>query len=1313
MTFLSVEAIDYKFKHLNTSHGLPNQQVEALVQDQDGYIWIGTRNGLAKYDGYNVETYYHSEGNKSSLLHNFIHALFIDSKQRLWISTEDGISQYNLETGTFRNYEHAKGYCTSIVEANDGRILFGSYHLYVYDEKQDTITALPLLFNGDIASLAKDQKGNIYFATESNVYFMDSALSKIQKLTNNEVLADRNVIMPLFVDSRQRLWIGQNNGSILQIDMKTHESKLLVASKLTGGVVRTITEDKQQRIWIGTENGVLTIYPDGRKVHTRKRYDSSALSDNAIYCILADRDDNIWIGSYFGGIDYMPQHGSQFLHFQPSTVDGELKARVPRMISEPEPGIFWIASEDNGIHIYNSSTNRFTPFNAIPGLDTNIHSIYYDNKNQTVWIGSRFKGLYAYHVQSRQYEQYCHAKGLTSEGVFHIMRRRDGSLWVATMDGLKHYDEKTGSFQAIGHEVLDHAFVYSLYEDKHNTLWAATVNSGLYAIKKGQVKCYSRNTHCGLTDDYVITVFEDSKGRLWIGTNNNGLFWLDAKNENIHQAGDWMPQQCTICSIIEDKSGGLWIGTDRGLYCHDLNDGRTQCFSAGTELPVNQFNFTSAYLASDGHIIMGTFDGLISFLPVTKGQDTKTLDVYFKKLYVNNQLSASIDHTGDVRLSYEDSHSFYIEYGVVMPGNVSDVQYQIRVDGVDKAWRDVGTERRFYGYLLQPGTYYLRVRANNGSADWEDCPEQKLRIEIEAPFYLSKPAYAFYGLLLVALLLGGFSLYNLRRKRMAEIQFANMEKEKLMEIDKMKSDFFTTVSHELKTPLSLIIAPLKTISDSHLNQEVGNAVDIAIRNCTKMEHLINELVTFNKIESDNFPFYVQQGNPVAFVNMAAANFHDAVTSKGLQLVINSLDNGEEGWFSPSYIEHILNNLVSNAVKFTDRGGTITISAEIEQEPQSPDIYLKIQVTDTGIGIAESELQNIFGRYYQTKRGYNANSSGWGIGLALVHRLAEIHKGSVSVDSELGKGSTFTVLVNISASAFSDKDKISPEGELVAVTDYIERQGAASLHPLNNTPTENASVNTTGKSNHTILIVEDNEDMLMFLSQLFSADYNVVTAVDGQKAWDICNFRRDIDLVVSDVMMPRMTGLELCNLIKEDINTSHLPVILLTAKGNPEDVKAGYRNGADMYVPKPFDPETLRLQTVNLLRLVQHRQEQIVKEGESAIAVNDTLTQLDKDFIHRIITLVDENIGNSDFSVTDITVKLAMSRSLLHTKMKSLMNISAGDYIRHVRIKKACQMLSDGYNVSETAYACGFSDPNYFSKAFKKVMGMAPNEYRAK
>lgn len=1318
----SAWALDFGFRHLNTSNGLPNQQVEAIVQDADGYIWIGTRNGLAKFDGYNVQTYHHQEGMAHSLIHNFVHGMFLDSKKNLWVATENGVSRYRSKTDDFQNYGNVKGYCTSFVETKDGRILTGHDKLFVYDKKTDAFSVYPSLNYGAIASMARDGKGNIFVSTNKAVFSFNATLSKINLhkldgLGNSSI--ELNTIKPLYVDSRQRLWIGCDNGGLACVTLATGKEVKYEAKWLTGGIVRTITEDKRHNIWLGTEMGIAVIAPDGHIERIKKEPNkSNSLTDNAIYSILSDKENNIWIGSYFGGVDYLVKRNSWFIHDYANGKPGAFNARIPRSIVEAEGGLIWIATEDNGVFIYDMQNHVFTPFTSIPTLGSNVHSLYYDPVSRDMWIGSRFNGLFRYQLGTHQYSQYYYTNGITSAGIFDVCKTSNGRIWVATMDGLRYYDAKYNVFRKIGHQLLDHVFIYSLFEDSKHRLWASTTSYGLFCIDHGKVIRYSRESHCGLTDNYIIVVFEDSQKRIWIGTNNCGMFYLNVNDkQKIKHASCGLPQECTICSIVEDANHCLWIGTDRGLYRYHLVDGSTRCFSANAELPVNQFNFTSSYYSPRGFMMMGTFDGLLTFYPQKIVDKAIHYQIHFKQLYINNKLMSvasedsplktRLDCTDEIVLSYDQAKSFSIEYGVVMPGCMENVRYQIKVDGIG---RDVGTEHRFNGYLLQPGNYRLHVRANNGIMKEDNMSERVLDIVVEAPFYRSNLAIFIYLLLLCGVAIGTIAFYNMRMKEKAEIKYASLEKEKVKEVDKMKSNFFTMVSHELKTPLALIKAPLKTIAVSQLSDEAKTSLDTAIRNATKMEHMINELVTFNKIESDNFPFYVQQGNPVEFVAMVAANFKEVVSAKQLKLEIHTIDNGEDGWFSPSYIEHILNNLMSNAMKFTSTGGVITIGAEMVRKLESPDLFLKMEVADTGIGIMKEEIANIFERYYQTKRGFNANSKGWGIGLSLVRRLAEIHKGSVAVDSELGKGSTFTVWIDVAEDAFTEKDKISSDKELVTVKDYVSKAEPLSVDSQDGVVTQLSKEKEVGEGMHTLLVVEDNADMLKFLADLLGKEYHVVTAKDGQEAWNIAISRQDIEMVVSDVMMPRMTGNELCNMLKGNMATSHIPVILLTAKSDPDDIKSGYKDGADVYISKPFEPVALCYQIGNILRLVRNRQEKIVEGGKEAIEANNTLTQLDKDFVTSISDMVEVNLENANFSIDDITSSMGISRSLLYTKMKSLMNISMGDYIRHKRIERACHMLSEGYNVSETAYACGFSDPNYFSKVFKKMKGMAPSDY---
>ena len=663
-----------------------------------------------------------------------------------------------------------------------------------------------------------------------------------------------------------------------------------------------------------------------------------------------------------------------------------------------------------------------------------------------------------------------------------------------------------------------------------------------------------------------------------------------------------------------------------------------------------------------------------------------------------------LDKTSVLKLSYSQARSFSIEYGVIMPGNATTVNYQVWVEGIDKSWHNVGMERRFVGYKLPPGTYTIHVRANNSNEGWDKCPEKTITVVVAAPFYRTVWAYMFYVLVMALMVYYLLRSYKQRLQEKNKMKMAIMEKEKIEEIDRAKSDFFTTVSHELKTPLSLIVAPLKSIQRDNMTEACRKHLETAIQNTQKMEQLIGELVTLNKVESDNFPFYIQKGNPLEFMDRIAMSFRD--TASGRQLIFRVVleDKGEDVWFSPSYLEKIVNNLLSNAFKFTSEGGTVTVKSSITTRSDNH-TYLYLDVTDTGIGIAREEQEKIFGRFYQTKRGYSANNHGWGIGLALVKRLVDIHKGTIEVESEIGHGTTFRVWLNVDMNAF-DKDNIINEDKvIVPLKDY---NFTPTMTDMQGHDDEAGSVSDNEKLS--ILIVEDNHDLLMFLKDYFAQRYNVFTAENGVQALAITD-TESIQLVISDVMMPEMDGVELCRRLKEDVATSHIPVVLLTAKNEQEDVVTGYKSGAEAYVSKPFDPQVLDLQVNNIIQLVKIRQQEIV-DADTEDMESTSLGPHDKEFMQQVNELIDRHIDDSDFSIADITKELAISRSLLHTKMKNLVNMSMGEYIRRKRLNLACRLLKDGYNVSETAYRSGFADPNYFSKAFKKQIGKSPTEFLA-
>ncbi len=1322
---------NYRFRHLTSQDGLPHQQVETMTQDKKGNIWIGTRNGLVCYDGYEIHTYFHDDADSTSLSNNFIKVLRCDSRGRIWVCTESGISRYRPATDDFATYHGSTEHVLNLVETYDGKIIGGGDNISVYDEQSDTFVKYPALEIGFIVSMAVSPDNQLYVASNTSIYSYDATLTKISRLDPKfyeTFTTGIDGILPMTFDHEGMLWLGRNGQGVMRLNLKTQQTTVYTPAQLSNGIVRCITEDADHNIWLGTEKGITVIHSDGTIDIVQHRFQSpTLLSDNAIYCIMNDRYGNLWIGSYFGGVDILLRGQRQFQWAEPSYADGQLHGKVVRQMAEitsPQSSTtIWMATEDAGINIYDTRTHRFTPFTAhATEMGTNVHSLHYDDTRQEMWIGTFRRGLFRYHLPSGTMRSYLFTHGLPSDAIFDFACDSHDRLWVATTQGLRRYDPVADHFEKTADEQLNMTFVYCLCADDDGRLWAGTTNAGLFCTdtNTGASRHWTRQPS-GLKDNYVTCLYHDSDGRLWIGTNNSGLQYMDAPYDNPRPFDiDTQLSNTTICALIEDDSHRLWITTGRGLYCYDLGLKSLKRYTTQDGLPTNQFNFSSALLAADGHMYFGTVNGLVTLNRPYSTQPhdaSQPLAVHLSQLTINGQavtargddspLSRHIDDTDTITLSHDQARSFTLHYNVIEPGQNSSVEYQLWVEGIDRGWRNVGSERRFNSFNLRPGTYRLHLRANTSNDGWDSMPQRILTIIVRPPFYLSTWAFLVYGLLLALLVYLAWRIVNGRMKSRNEVQLARMEKAKIEEVDRAKFDFFTTVSHELKTPLSLIVAPLRSIAQQELSDEARGHLSMAIKNTRKMESLIGELVTFNKIETDQFPFYVQQGNPLEFIERGVHAFADAARDAGLQLSVVTEDNGEEVWFSPDYAERILNNLLSNALKFTPQGGSVSVKASIEEADHLT--YLCFSVSDTGIGIAKEELQNIFNRYYQTKRGHNVNNSGWGIGLSLVKRLAEVHKGSMAVDSELGHGSTFTCRLCVDQAAFPEKSLLTGDKAIVPVEKYEFKEASLITTPHATADGDTDSAPSEGQA-ETLLIVEDNADMLEYLRTYFSKEYHVLTATNGREALDIIGSQA-ADMVVSDVMMPLMDGITLCQTLKQSMETSHIPVILLTAKSDTADVVAGYRSGAEAYVAKPFEPQVLALQIKNILQLRKKQQTQVQQATDPSDIEATTLSELDKQFIRQINELVDQNLGNSDFAVGDITKSLLVSRSLLHTKMKTLVGMSMGDFIRKKRLDRACLMLRQGHNVSETAYATGFSDPNYFSKTFKKHLGLNPSEYK--
>lgn len=1173
--------------------------------------------------------------------------------------------------------------------------------------------------------MAIDDKDRLFLSTDYSIFYYDQSFSKITQINPayfSDFITGSDGIIPLYFDSKGLLWIGRNGKGVMSIDLVADRTKIYDQTTLSDETVRTITEDKRGRMWFGTEKGITILNPDGRSEIIQQDYvDNNKLNDNAIYDILCDNDENVWVGTYFGGVNMLRKNNDQFNWIEAGYGSKNIKGKVIRKIVEPVKDILWIATEDGGLNIYNTITGKIVVFDRIPQMGHNVHSLYYDSASRDMWIGTFRKGLFRYNLSTKKSVQYLPniQKGLSSDAIFYIAKQRSGTIWIATTQGLRYYDPKKDIFLKINHSILDQDFIYCLLVDKEDNVWVGTHNNGLFRIdaQTNEINSWSANTfNSQLKDKYITSLYQDSQNRIWIGSNNYGLQYIDPSDLIIKTPDKELSlAQATIYSTIEDEFGRLWISTNRGLYQFNKERCAFVCYTVEDGLPVNQFNFASSIQSRNGLLYFGSVDGLISFIPKAIKNKRKTFSVQLTQLNIDNKvvtsnsshspLTVAVDDMKEIVFSHDQSRSFSIDYRAISLTNTSTINYQIRLLGAYDNWENVGRERKFVGSNLPSGSYTLQIRANNSNEGWEKAPIKQVKLVIKPPFYLSFWAFLIYIFILGLVIYFTMQMFIIRLQGRNAVRLAHLEKEKIEEINQTKIDFFTSVSHELKTPLSLIVAPLKYISiTDKLSPESMGRLDIAIKNTNKMIGLMDELVTFNRIESGNFQFYLQKGNPLDFIENVSSLFNENAQEKSISLYTYCENNGEEVWFSPSYVEKIINNLLSNAIKYTSLGGEVSISAYITDNPDG-NTYLSIKVSDTGIGISSEAFDNIFEKHYQTKQGHNVNNKGWGIGLTLVKKLTSIHKGQVSVESKIGVGSCFTVILNVTESAFNLEEKINVDKTLIFLDKYEFTPPNKERIPTAYLPVDSKK----DKVKPSILLVEDNDELLKFMADIFSQKYNIYLTRNGIEALDIAR-TYPVDLVISDVMMCEMDGNTLCINLKNDILTSHIPVILLTAKSDTVDVMRGYESGAEAYVTKPFNPQILELQVNNIIQIKQVQRKKIANTLGSDVD-SESLSRFDKEFIHKMNELIEKNIENNDFSVVDVTRELGLSRSVLHVKMKSLLDISMGDYIRKKRLSKACNLLQEGYNVTEAAYKVGFSDPHYFSKTFKKEFGKNPSEYQ--
>lgn len=1347
-----------QFRRIDAEWGLSNNQINTIFADSKGFVWFATISGLNRYDGYAFHVFKNIPGNATSLPENSIQEMYEDHLGFLWLLTNNAFYIYDSEKESF-SYEHPlfnknitlpRSNISSLKLDADTNVWIcnNQMGLYFYERKSDR---LKRLFHqpGDSGSLSTDSVLDVAFCSRGYIYaihyngvvdVMDperlSVVNRIDMDVNPDIIAGYQK-WRLFIDSDDNLWLyAYKSGDGLYYYNQKEKSRVFFhpgssSYPISSGIISSVIEDDTGHIWVGTDHGgINVINKKTLKVRVERSVpgDVTSLSSNSITALCKTQDGIIWVGTYKNGVNYHHPELYQFqLYRSHPMLENKLFSNDVNCFAEDAEGNLWIGTNGDGLVYFNRQDNRFIKYRNEPGnpnsLSNNIVVSLCMDHTGKVWAGTYQGGLNSF--DGNQFKRYKHrpevASSLSDDRIWQIFEDSRQRLWIGTLGGgLELYDARIDGF--VHHRVGDFNSIHSDYilaltEDADGNIWIGTSN-GLNVLDAatGRFRHYPHEVGVegSLSHENVLSVLEDAKGRLWVGTRN-GLNLLDKETGRfqVFREEDGLPDH-NIITMQGDDNGHVWMATLNGLSNLKMTeDGigfEFRNYDMLDGLQGREFNEHASLKTSTGEMVFGGANGFNIFHPDDIIEHNHQFKVVLTDLKLHNRsvgigerinnhvlLQKALNHSDKIALKH-NQNVFSIEFSALNYFHPERTRFRYMLEGFNADWIETDARNRYATYTnLNPGTYVFKVKAAASDGTW-DNDETHLVVEIIPPFYATKWAYSIYFILFVLLVI----LLTFIIRRRAEMKFLreqeHHELERMRDLDAMKIKFFTNVSHEFRTPLTLILTPLDKLLKQVTDEGIKGQLVMVQRNARRLLNLVNQLLDFRKLEVDKIKLLSSYGDLTRFVKETFDSFTDLFENRQIEYAFKSDRATYMARFDKDKVEKIIFNLLSNAVKFTPEGGRISLEMSCSEPGQSghatafgSQSYVEICVRDTGIGIAADRLEKVFERFFQSQDNNSVINQGSGIGLSLTSEFVKMHGGTIHAESEPGKGSLFVVRLPL-------KEEEMPES--------VEQEVVAAPDPA-------VSVTSEGEAGQqdkpVILLIEDNEDLRFYLKENLQSKYRILEAGNGAVGWEMAMSALP-QLIVSDIMMPEMDGMEFCRRVKQDERTSHIPVILLTARSSEAQKIEGLESGAEDYITKPFNYEILELKIQRLIGLRQNfrkafAQKFEIKPGEIGI------TSLDEKFLKKALKVVEKNIGNSEFSVEKMGRELGVSRGHLYNKLVALTGKTPVEFIRIMRLKRAAQYLGKSQmTVSEIAYQVGFNDPKYFSRYFREEFGVVPSEY---
>jgi ligand-binding sensor domain-containing protein/signal transduction histidine kinase/DNA-binding response OmpR family regulator len=1306
--FCGLKGQPYYFKHYQVENGLSNNSVECILQDDDGFLWFGTLNGLNRFDGYSFKTFHNDPEDSTTIGSNFIRCLFNDHHKTIWVGTNNGIYAYDKISEKFRLLKSVPaGNTTQINGDGNGNFWFiinlmvyrynpktGNVKLYSLNEITPAATSIAMA--PDSSLWISTSKGSIKKYIPERDSFMTYSVYENK---------DRHIpisIEKIFPISNDSFLIGTNREGVKFFDTRTknYSDIITLNREKTGIFVREFTKRNENEYWIGTETGVY-IYNtrDGSVAHLQKEYDNPySISDNVIFTFCNDREGGLWVGTYLGGVNYLPTQFSSFKKFFPQPNSSSLSGNAVHEICKDQYGNFWIGTEDGGVNKLNTQTSSFQHFLPTGSKGSiayhNIHGLLATGNE--LWIGTFEHGVDVLNILTgkviRHYQAGPGEHSLKSNFIVTIYQTKTGEILIGTWGGLFKFNRNRDDFSAIP-EMYSH--IQALLEDDQNILWCCTQGDGVYCFnpltRQYSNFRYSPNDENSLLDNHVNGIFQDSKKNLWFATEGGLCKYEKSKNKfTRYTTKNGLPDNL-IFRILEDNQSNLWISTSKGLVCFNPEAGTIKTYKQSNGLLSDQFNYNSSYKDSDGMMYFGSVKGLIAFNPAQFQKNIAIPPVYITGFQVNNKelnvdsknsaLQESITYTKQISLPHDQSN-ISIDFAALSYTVPEMNEYAYKMDGLDKEWTYLKTNRKAYFTKLPPGNYTFKVKGSNSSGVWNE-QQANLEISILPPLWASPLAYIVYTLIGIGLayLLMRYYVERTNEKNLRKIELLEIEKER--EIYHAKIEFFTNVAHEIRTPLTLIKMPLdKLIKKENHHPEINENLRTMEKNTNRLIDLTNQLLDFRKTETDKFSLNFVKTDISDLLRETVSNFQPAAEQKNISFKLELPRIPLQASVDAEALKKILSNLINNAIKYADNRVSVHLLPF-----SSEDKVFTIEIRNNGFIIPYDQKEKIFEPFYRIKE--TEKQAGTGIGLPLSRSLAELHKGILDLKKPENNENVFVLTLPI----HQEKEFNLHDDDLTSLITNSEMSQEEESH----------------SSKPVILFVEDNKEILDFICRELHPDYSIRKALNGKEALEILK-EENVHLVISDIMMPVMDGLELCKKIKTNLEYSHIPIILLTAKNTLHSKIEGLEVGADAYIEKPFAFEHLQAQISNLLANRIKIKEYFASSPLAHIK-SIGYSKTDKNFLEELNAAIQENLTTIDIDVEHLAKLMNMSRATFYRKIKALSNLTPHELINIARLKKAAELLAEGnYKVYEVASMVGYSLQTNFARDFHKQFGMTPTEY---